>query len=153
MQTWITDINFRKSAENLDVKRLGAQIYEGIHILSSLTGLNDKLVNPKRNVSNHPAALLWKGYEQDLMNYLKAHLDEWYYRKYNSFINLNNLKIIIREAQIYPMVYQFRTRWITDELIETHRSVLIQKKPEFYSQKWPNVPTNKTMHYNWREIL
>jgi hypothetical protein len=53
MQTFIPDYNFYRSACNLDTKRLGSQIYEAIHILASLLYVNDKLVNPKRNVKNH----------------------------------------------------------------------------------------------------
>lgn len=56
MQTFITDKNYSISASNLDNKRLGAQIYEGIHILASLLDVNDKLVTPKRSVKNHPVA-------------------------------------------------------------------------------------------------
>lgn len=47
MQTWITDKDFFKSAANLDRRRLGAQLYEGIHVLASLLEVNDKLVTPK----------------------------------------------------------------------------------------------------------
>jgi hypothetical protein len=67
MQTWLTDSDFSLSASNLDTKRLNAQIYEGIHILSSLLDVNDKLINPKRNVKNHPASKLWVGYQKQLL--------------------------------------------------------------------------------------
>lgn len=150
MQTWITDYNFRISASNLDVKRLNAQISEGIQILASLTGLNDKLINPKEDVSNWAQAKLWKGYEQDLMNYLAEHMNEWYSRDYSSEINVSNLDMIMGFTAIYPMFNQIIPKWICPELIITHRSVLIQKEPEFYGSKWPNVPKNKTMRYDWR---
>lgn len=70
MQTWITDTDIAVSAHNLDRQRLCAQLYEGIHILASLCGANDKLVNPKRDVSNHPAAKVWRGREEALCFYL-----------------------------------------------------------------------------------
>jgi hypothetical protein len=77
MQTWITDKDFYKSASNLSRQHLQAQIYEGIHILASLLDVNDKLVNPKRNVKNHSASKLWIGYEVKLLNYIMIHIREW----------------------------------------------------------------------------
>jgi len=129
MQTFITDYDFYKSASNLDTKRLGSQIYEAIHILASLLDVNDKLVNPKRNVKNHPAAQLWAGYEQWLLEYIMSHIDCWEDKGYNININAKNYLILLRE--IRKMNFnQIPPSWITDELIQTHRSVLIQKEIE-----------------------
>lgn len=134
MQTWITDYNFYDSAFNLDTKRLGSQIYEAIHILASLLNCTDKLVNPKRNVKNHPAAKLWVEYEQALINYIFKHINVWYTKngiKENS-INLINFKFICNKAgSLAKKTYKTPIpKWITNELINTHRSVLIQKEIE-----------------------
>lgn len=157
MQTWITDFNFTKSALNLDKKRFYAQIYEAIHILASLLDVNDKLVNPKRSVKNHPAAKLWKTDEDVLLHYIKCHSHIWkinlkmplgYYRKTITGRNIKILNKIIKNKQFnfkdeYP-------KWITEKLITTHRSVLIQKKPDYYKHLWPNCPENLKMRYDWK---
>jgi hypothetical protein len=95
VQTRITDKDFYKSASNLSRQHLQAQIYEGIHILASLLDVNDKLVNPKRNVKNHPASKLWMGYELNLLNYIMIHIREWKInRKYKCPVNEKNYYII-----------------------------------------------------------
>lgn len=151
MQTWITDSNFLKSAKNLDKKRLHSQIYEGIHILASLLNCNNKLINPKRSVKNHPAAKLWSGYENELFNYIDIHMaviDPCYIIKNN--INTLNLLLLVDIGKFHINEQFVIPNWITPELIRVHRSVLIQKKPEYYREKWPDIPDNLEMRYNWR---
>lgn len=148
MQTWITDKDFYKSAYNLDTKRLGSQTYEGIHILASLLDVNDKLVNPKRNVKNHPVSKLWVGYEYELLCYIRKHLDNWHDRNYDSIINETNYKIICM-----IVVKRFKTHfevpsWITDELIQVHRSVLIQKEIEKENKLLDKYSKNKYVDLN-----
>lgn len=154
MQTWITDYNFLDSAENLDFKRLHSQIYEGIHVLASLLGISDKLVNPKRSVKNHPVAKLWAGFEIDLWKYIMWHKTVWIKRnyKYENTINQKNYFFITDLLQNKIKRYDFSDQpiWITDELIRVHRSVLIQKKPEHYRKLWQDVPEGLKMRYDWR---
>lgn len=129
MQTWITDKDFSKSASNLNRHHLHANIYESIHILASLLDCTDKLVNPKRNVKNHPAAKLWKGYEGYLYFYIEFHLSAWHENGYESHINSKNLYMIAKQLTLYSYYMDEKNIvWITDELIQTHRSVLIQKE-------------------------
>jgi len=144
MQTFITDYDFSKSAKNLDRKRLGSQIYEGIHILASLLDKNEDLINPKRDVSNHPAAKLWIGYERELMNYIKVHMVEWADRGYSSDINIGNYLMLA--AYILP--FDNVPYWVTDELIETHRSVLVKKDKLYYKEIFGYVAI-KEMRYTW----
>lgn len=129
MQTFITDFDFYTSASNLNRQHLQANIYEGIHILASLLDVNDKLVNPKRNVKNHPASKLWVGYEQWLLEYITNHIDLWENKGYRVNINAKNYLIIFEEIKKIKINEPF-PNWITDELIQTHRSVLIQKEIE-----------------------
>jgi hypothetical protein len=157
MQTWITDYDFYKSANNLDNKRLFANIYEAIHILSSLLNVNNKLVNPKRNVSNHPVSKLWVGYEKSLLNYIMFHLKTWCIdRKYKSNINKKNYDMLAREIFYNEKNEKIKKQdesnkyWITDNLIKTHKSILINKNNN-YRKLWPNIPDNLPMHYNWRQ--
>jgi hypothetical protein len=156
MQTWITDKDFYKSASNLDTRRLQANIYESIQILASLIDCSDKLVNPKRNVKNYPQAKLWKGYERELYIYIGKHILVWEQNKYKydySTITYRNYEFIIFnklvELNIMPFLIKI-PKWITDELIQVHRSVLIQKKPDYYKKLWPDVSDNLKMRYDWR---
>lgn len=137
MQTWITDKNYRISASNLDNKRLGVQIYEGIHVLSSLLNINDKLVNPKRSVVNHPVAKFWKGYELDLLNYISIHMDEWLKRGYTTQINIQNYRILVYFISL-NLKYMFNcsNHKMNEDLIKLHKQILINKKPEYYKEKW-----------------
>lgn len=148
MQTFITSFNFNKSAQSLDQKRLGSQIYEGIHILASLLNMEKNLVNPKRNVGGHPAAKLWRGFEMELGVYINSHLQEWFNRGYTSEINIKNYHIL---AERIPLKEFTTPVWITRNLIQVHRSVLIQKNPDFYRNKWGNVPDDLEMKYTWRD--
>lgn len=145
MQTWLTDRDFHKSAKGLDRSRLGANLYESIHILASLLKLNHKLVTPKRDVSSHPASKLWIGYERILGAYIYAHIEEWVSRGYKCDINLKNYHMITKELDrgIY-----YTPNWITDEVIQTHRNCLYRKKPDFYPKEWHG---DRTMSYHWRE--
>lgn len=140
MQTWITDYDFYKSASNLDSKSLHINICESIHILASLLNCNDKLVNPKKNVKNHPAAKLWKEYEKSLLVYILQHIQEWKFeRKKKCPINEKNYYMLNKEifnkaffcdAAALGIKKQDESDkyWINDELIKIHRSVLIQKE-------------------------
>lgn len=129
MQTWITDKDFYKSASNLNRQHLQAQIYKAIHILASLLDVNDKLVKPKKNVKNHPASKLWVGHEKKLLEYIWVHLVwEWMHeRGFNSEKNFRNYKFLLG---ILKECDKNVPSWVTDELIQTHRSVLIQKEIE-----------------------
>lgn len=142
MQTWITHTDYRTSASNLDNKMLGAQIYEGIHVLSSLLNVNDKLVNPKRSVINHPVAKFWKGYECDLYCYVFYHIEEWMNgRGYRTEINMKNLDIILDklnkliEIEGGCIIVEQNPK-INEDLIKLHKQVLVNKKPEYYKEKW-----------------
>ncbi|MDD5651558.1 MAG: pyrimidine dimer DNA glycosylase/endonuclease V, partial [Candidatus Nanoarchaeia archaeon] len=74
MQTFLTDFNMKKNAENLDNKRLGKQRSEGLTIASILL---DKS-NNKKGWRNHPAVKMWKGYEEFLLYfYLQWIFHEW----------------------------------------------------------------------------
>jgi hypothetical protein len=133
MQTWITDKDFSKSAANLDRRRLGAQLYEGVHVLASLLEVNDKLVNPKRSVANHPVAKFWKGCEASLLKYIAIHLLEWSKRGYKHGINFENFTILWKTTIGRDI---FNSPAITDDLIKLHRHILLKKDFEFYSEKF-----------------
>lgn len=96
-----------------------------------------KTVRP-RAWSNHPAVLMWRGYEEALENYLYAILMEWVTRGF--------------ENNIPPLLYKNSSRtfpkWLGDErLHSSHRAALLFKNPKHYKQfNWTEEPK---MDYFW----
>jgi hypothetical protein len=140
MQTWFLFYDVKKSAAALDRNRLGAQIYEGVHILASLLGVNEKLVNPKRSVAKHPIAKLWNGYECHLFNYIVVHLREWQNRGYQCGINLKNMYMIMSLRASHIRGYEVRPPWVDEELIKSHREKLIVRLPSHYEKIFLDNP-------------
>ena len=64
MQTFLPTRNFRTSAKLLDYRRLGKQRVEGLQLINSLSPDYDK-----KGWLNHPARLMWVGYENALKHY------------------------------------------------------------------------------------
>lgn len=62
MQTFLPHDDFYASAEALDDKRLGKQRVEAWQILQALQGKT-------KGWRNHPATIMWQGYEQSLIRY------------------------------------------------------------------------------------
>ena len=143
MQSWVLDFDFIRSASFLDRNRLHANIYENIHGLASLWNINDKLVNPKRNITNHPNVKRWKGLEASYCDYIACHLNGWKERGYNSEINKENYYIILSYAKEkglvdkYTAVFQFPT-WITEDFIINHRLILLQRNYKHYCKYFTN---------------
>jgi hypothetical protein len=158
MQINITDKNIYASVHNLDRQRLFSNIYEGIHGLSSLLGVHDQLVTPKRDISNYPQVRLWELNIMFLFSHIVNSYERWfkeYANKnitlYNSTINFKNIEKItlLLDHHNYKYIKEYPD-WVTDEVIQVHRSHLIQKNPDFYKSKWPDVPDNLKMRYDWR---
>ena len=128
MQTFLVHPNYRTSAQSLDNRRLFSQIYESIHILASLVDMNEALVNPKRNVANHPVARLWKGHEASLLAYAYTHYKVWAakYKPTEETINAKNLEIIRNAAMIGSGECPILDR------IPYYKLLLKTKDPEFY---------------------
>ena len=90
MQTFLPQKDFNVSAHMLDNKRLNKQILEGYQILNVLSGRSKT-----GGWRNHPAVLMWRGYERGLWDYIQAMIAEAKFRGIkteNNEANLNNLK-------------------------------------------------------------
>ena len=81
MQTFLPYPSFRKSASVLDYRRLGKQRVEAKQIYDILTA---DWRNPKKGWANHPAVLMWKGYEEELKLYRVIMIEEWIRRGYKN---------------------------------------------------------------------
>lgn len=133
MQTFLPYENFRDSACVLDDRRCGKQRVEAKQILNILCGRTCS--NAWRN---HPAVLMWKGYENALKLYYNCILDEWVSR---GFVNNMPYEKISGDVVKPPFVgdYDFHM---------SHRSNLLRKaEDEYYIYDW-DVPDY--LPYVWK---
>jgi hypothetical protein len=127
MQTFLPSSNFDWSMQMLDNSRLGNQVYrEGMTLL-------------RGGWPNHPAAKMWRGYEDALAVYLWAGVLEldnrgklYYDRPW--CIELHN-----RVARCHDIKYP---SWLGDERVHSsHRANLKRKDPVWYGQfGWTEAP-------------
>ena len=129
MQTFLPYVDFVRSAAVLDNKRLGKQRVEVKQIYFAL------LSNSTSHWRNHPAVLMWKGYEVALLQYGKVICEEWKSRKFNdSLFDFFAARLIGYDEFPLPL-------WIgNEEFHASHRSNLLRKDLEHYRQ------------YGWLEL-
>jgi hypothetical protein len=142
MQTFIPYSDVNEIARNLDSKRLNKQILECYQILNVLSGKS-----PTGGWRNHPAVLMWKGYERGLWHYTQAMIVEARargIRTENNEANLNNLK-----NQCWEQWGDKAPSFWTDNdklmrVITTHKVSLFNKDPLYYIkyQHASNSPYN-----------
>lgn len=137
MQTFMPLPSFEESLRSLDYKRLGKQRVEAMQIYNVLAGKAKP--NKKGNIpwGNHPAVLMWKGYEDALALYHNLAIDIWIEKGYN-----NTMKCIpVNAGFTFP-------HWIGNEgFHSSHRAALLHKNYEFYSKyKWKEMPE---LNYIW----
>ena len=132
MQKFLPYPDFQQSVECLDYKRLGKQRVEAFQILNILTGQTKK-----KGWVNHPAVLMWKGFENALKDYYNKCVDEWIKRGYNNTM----VKYTISGQIIYPP-------WFGNTAFHSsHRSNLLRKDAEYYSKFQWSEPDN--LEYVW----
>ena len=122
MQTFLPTKNFRTTAKILDYRRLGKQRVECKQILNALSP-----EYTKKGWKNHPATLMWKGYENALMFYANCMIEEWISRGYNNTMELYEIT--------GPIVYPERFR--DDKLHLSHRMNLLRKDYDYYKVHFP----------------
>ena len=122
MQTFLPYADFNKTAQALDQARLGKQRVEAMQIYNIVSG--------KRTTGgwlNHPAVNMWRKYPDALALYHNTIIREWINRGFN-----NNMKLLPVGAVVYPF-------WLGGNIPATHRSNLLRKAPDHYTQ------------FNWSE--
>lgn len=140
MQTFLPYPDFTDSAIVLDRQRLGKQRVETKQILQANIGVS-------RGWVNHPASRMWKGHEIALANYGIAICVEWRSRGYKDtllpwFDQLADLMLLHGDTP------DTLPPWLgNEEFHASHRSKLLAKKPDWYSQfDWTETPD---MPYVW----
>ena len=137
MQTFLPFPDFKKSVEVLDSKRLGKQRVETYQVLNILLNRTDT-----KGWRNHPVTLMWAGYEAALQLYQNYTIEEWIKRGFKNTMQCENLLI---EAQMPP--------WFGDDrLHRSHRSNLLRKNWEYYSQHFIEE-TNLPYYWPKQKVL
>lgn len=135
MQTFVPYPDFAKSAAVLDMKRLGKQRVETLQILNALTGASKGWVN-------HPATRMWRGHTEALCAYGVAICDAWTAKGYQDTCKAKMMNLVAPSSLSMPS-------WWGDPVVHaSHRSNLLRKDPEFYSQFGWDEPHD--LPYEWR---
>lgn len=130
MQTFLPHSDFEASAQALDNKRLNKQILEGYQILKVLSGASESGA-----WRNHPAVLMWKNAECELMNYIDHMIYEAEWRGIKTDKNKANLGQLKREyGHLWGKELPF---WMESEvtlmcIVTTHQVSLFNKDPMHY---------------------
>lgn len=134
MQTFLPYPSFAESARCLDYRRLGKQRVEAYQIYRALTGQSVG----RGGWANHPATLMWKGYEECLNQYKVEMILEWIQRGYRNTMDTMAIAVCPRPS------------WIGNpEFHSAHRAALLFKDYEWYSQfGWTETPA---LNYIWPE--
>lgn len=133
MQTFLPYDSFAKSAACLDNKRLGKQRVEAKQIHNIITNSHalKKTKTGKIAWSNHPAVLMWAGYEKALEAYYNEIVHEWVRRKFKN----NMILFESSDSVIYPWWFGI------NEFHSSHRQTLLHKRIDYYSQfGWTEEP-------------
>ena len=136
MQTFLPYADFTKTAQCLDMRRLGKQRSEVIQLLNAL-------LIPGKGWGNHPAAKMWKGYEECLRVYGLSICQEWIMRGYKDTCLQK-----IHKFSPPVVVGNLCPPWLGHKAFhDSHKSNLLRKDPVFYGKyKW-NVPDD--LPYVW----
>lgn len=126
VQTFLPYPDYEKSAKVLDNKRLGKQRVECVQLVRTLRGMTE-------GWRNHPAAKMWAGHENALIEYGIAICAEWRSKGYRDH------QASVLQSLWQPQPNNIRTyhypKWMGDEAFHaSHRSNLLRKDPEFYGK-------------------
>ena len=138
MQTFLPHMNIVTAINILDNKRLGKQRVEAIQIASCL-------LEKETRWKNHPAVLMWKGYEAYLVFF-------YIFITISAFASrgFRNEKCLIHYARLSKLVSRTnlkRPPWYNERFVKAHQSNLVRKNKEYYSKHFPNVKND--LEYIW----
>lgn len=140
MQSFLPYKDFYQSGKVLDVKRAGKQRVEVLQMLNKIHGLSKG-----KGWTNHPCTKMWSKNANALVEYGVQICTAWKDRGYRDTC-LEKIKAHYRTEETNKMPH-----WLgNDDFHLSHKSMLIQKKPEFYKPIWPDVPDN--LEYVWPNV-
>ena len=135
MQTFLPYPDFAASARVLDDRRLGKQRVEALQVVRALT-------RPTYGWKNHPAVLMWKGYEEALASYSVAICREWCRRGFADTCQTKVLTELAEAGVRIPPRTPSRLRraralppWLGDDAVHrSHRAALLRKNSAWYGR-------------------
>jgi hypothetical protein len=147
MQTFLPYADFDRSARVLDVKRLGKQRVEAIQVVRAVTWSG-------YGWAHHPAALMWRGYEEALGRYGLTCCEVWTELGFGDTCAAT-IATDLRAAGVDTIRTQAELAaagalppWLGDEAVHrSHRSALVRKDPERYGPLFPDTPGD--LPYRW----
>ena len=147
MQTFLPYADFERSARALDRKRLGKQRVETIQVVRALT-------RPGYGWANHPAVLMWKGFEEALGRYGLTCCAAWSELGFGDTCALT-ISTDLRAAGVDVVRTQPELSaatalppWLGDEAVHrSHQSALVRKDRDHYRALFPDVPDD--LPYVW----
>jgi hypothetical protein len=144
VQTFLPYPDFAESAQVLDQSRLGKQRVEALQVLRAVT-------LPGYGWQNHPAIAMWRGHRTALTAYALAITDEWIAQGHADTVRPQVLEFapeLDGGAEAVELVARDLPRWLGDAAVHrSHRSKLVQKEPEWYRGRFPDVPDD--LDYVW----
>ena len=148
MQVFIPYPDIKRSVQSLDYRRLGKQRVECLQINNALeyrkTNNLFKENGKKRGWLNHKCTLMWVGKEQFLRLYAIACCEEWKARGYTDNL-MPRFKAQFAASTQFPFVPEW---WGNAAIHKSHRSMLVQKLPEHYSQVFTDYDSDNP-EYVW----
>jgi hypothetical protein len=147
VQTFLPFADFERSARALDLRRLGKQRVETIQIIRALTW-------PGYGWANHPAVLMWKGFEEALGRYGLTCCDVWTEAGFGDTCALT-ITTDLRAAGVDRLRSQQELAtagelppWLGQEpLHRSHQSSLLRKDEAHYRPLFPDAPVD--LPYVW----
>jgi hypothetical protein len=137
MQTFLPELYPFLALSRLDNKRLGKQRVEAIQIATCL-------LEEKSRWNNHPAVLMWKGYEEYLVLVYLQYAIKLYGMK--GFKNTKCSEHYSRLEKYLKKENIIRPPWYNKDFVKAHQSNLLRKDYNYYSSYF-NVPDN--LPYLW----
>jgi hypothetical protein len=147
VQTFLPYADFERSARALDPRRLGKQRVECIQVVRGLTveGYGWR---------HHPAVKMWRGYEEALGRYGLTCTTVWVELGFGDTcaatmaVDLARAGVTVIRSQPELAAAGALPPWLGDEAFHrSHRSSLLRKDPDFYRQRFPDVPDD--LPYVW----
>ena len=135
------------SARTLDPKRLGKQRVETLQVVRALT-------RPGYGWANHPAVLMWKGFEEALGRYGLTCCRAWTELGFGDTCAIT-IATDLRAAGVATVRTQAELAaagalppWLGDEAVHrSHRSALVRKDQAHYRPVFPDIPDD--LPYVW----
>ena len=142
MQTFLPYEDFEASARTLDRLRLGKQRVEAYQILLT----NEKVLKEGGKIAwcNHPAVLMWRGYDAALCKYGITMCTEWVRRGYKDTLK----ERFEAAAAAAHAQHAMQPAWLGDAALhESHQSKLLEKNEDHYRAFFKGV--TKGLPYVW----